>query len=175
MTLNKNKEIPSKIQWKALLDQQILPLSLRKKRKLLHQVLIYKHLQLKQIPKRKLCNQSSKIEDTGTKQVYASEDQNVGLTEAQNIEYTNERAVLDSIDGQIEDYGSTLENNDQDPAMQDEQMSKVSPDNNYCTAIDDDDLDGTIQFGNPVTQPFFVKKHQNTHYRGRLLKFYTNV
>ena len=34
--------------------------------------------------------ESSKIEDTGTKQVYTSEDQNVGLTEAQNMEDTNE-------------------------------------------------------------------------------------
>ena len=37
--------------------------------------------------------------------------------------------------------------------MQDEQMSKASQDDNYCTAIDDDDLYDTIQFGNPVTQP----------------------
>ena len=49
--------------------------------------------------------ESSKIEDTSTKQVYMSEDQNVGLTEAQNIEHTNERALLDSIDGKIEDDG----------------------------------------------------------------------
>ena len=101
--------------------------------------------------------ESSKIEDTGTKQVYVSEDQNVGLTEAQNIEYTNERAVLDSIEGQIEDDGSTPENNDQDPAMQDEQMSKASQNDHYCTAIDDDDLDDTIKFGNPVTQPFLSR------------------
>ena len=80
--------------------------------------------------------ESSKIEDTGTKQVYVPEDQNVGLTE----KHTNERAVLDSIDGQIEDDGSTPENNDQDPAIQDEQMSKASQDDNYCTTIDDDDL-----------------------------------
>ena len=98
--------------------------------------------------------ESSKIEDTGTKQVYASEDQNVGPTEAQNIEHTNERPVLDSIDGQIEDDGSTPENNDQDPAMQDEQMSKASQDDNYCTPIDDDDLDDMIQFGNQVTSHF---------------------
>ena len=47
------------IQWKAILDRQILPLSPRKKekkRKLLHQAPIYKLVQLKQIPKRKLCN-----------------------------------------------------------------------------------------------------------------------
>ena len=101
--------------------------------------------------------ESSKIEDTGTKQVFASEDQNVGPTEAQNIEHTNERTVLNSIDSQIEDDGSTPENNDQDPAMQDEQMSKASQDDNYHTAIDDDDLDDTIQFGNPVTQPFLSR------------------
>ena len=56
--------------------------------------------------------ESSKIEDTHTKQVYTSEDQNVGPTEAQNIEHTNDRPVFDSIDGEIEDDGSTPENND---------------------------------------------------------------
>ena len=102
--------------------------------------------------------ESSKIEDTSTKQVYTSEDQNVGLTEAQNIEHTNERAVLDSIDGQIEDEGLTPENNDydyisdnQDPAVQDEQMSKASQEDNYHTAIDDD-LDDTIQSLNHFCQ-----------------------
>ena len=78
------------------------------------EVLIYKLAQLKQIPKRKLQPESLKIEDTSTKQVYMSEDQNVGLTEAQNMEDKNEQAVLDSIDSQIEDDGSTLENNDHD-------------------------------------------------------------
>ena len=37
--------------------------------------------------------------------------------------------------------------------MQDDQMSRASQDDSYCTAIDDDDLDNTVQFGNPVTQP----------------------
>ena len=41
--------------------------------------------------------------------------------------------------------------------MQDEQMSKASQDDNYYTAIDEDDLDDTIQFGNPVTQPFLSR------------------
>ena len=73
--------------------------------------------------------ESSKIEDTGIKQVHMLEDQNIGLTEAQNTEDINERAVLDSIDSQIEGDGSIQENNnhdyisdDQDPAMQDDQM-----------------------------------------------------
>ena len=86
-----------------------------------------------------------------------SRDQNVPLTEAQNIENTNRRTVLDSIDGQIEDDGSIPENNNQDPAIQDEQMSKTSQDDNYHTAIDDDDLDDMFQFGNPVTQPFWSR------------------
>ena len=41
--------------------------------------------------------------------------------------------------------------------MQDDQMSKASQDDNYCTAIDNDDLDNTVQFGNPVTQPFLSR------------------
>ena len=43
---------------------------------------------------------------------------------------------------------------DQDPVMQDDQTSKASQGDNYHTAIGDDDLDNTVQFGNPVTQPF---------------------
>ena len=108
--------------------------------------------------------ESSKIEDTGLKQVHMPEDKNIGLTEAENTEDTNERAVFDSIDSQIEDDGSTPENNDHDyisdnqnPVMQDDQMSKASQDDNYRTTIDDDDLDDTIQFDNPVTQPFLSR------------------
>ena len=62
-----------------------------------------------------------------------------------------------TIDGQMEDHGSTPENNYQDTAIQDEQMWKTSQDDNYHVAIDDDDLDVMIQFGNPVTQPFLSR------------------
>ena len=41
--------------------------------------------------------------------------------------------------------------------MPDDQTSKASQDDNYCTAIDDVDLDDTVQFGNPVTQPFLSR------------------
>ena len=41
--------------------------------------------------------------------------------------------------------------------ISDDQTSKVSQDDNYCTAIDDDDLDDTVQFGNPVTQSFLSR------------------
>ena len=36
-------------------------------------------------------------------------------------------------------------------------MSKASQEDNYCTAIDDDDHDDTIQFGNPLTQLFLSR------------------
>ena len=38
--------------------------------------------------------------------------------------------------------------------MQDDLTTK---DDNYHTAIDDDDLDNTVQFLNPVTQPFLSR------------------
>ena len=70
----------------------------------------------------------------------------------------------DFIGSQIEEDGTTPENdgddyisNDQDPAMQDDQTSKATQDDNYRTAIGDDDLDDTVQFGNPVTKPFLSR------------------
>ena len=41
--------------------------------------------------------------------------------------------------------------------MQDDQTSKASQDDNYHTGIDDDDLDNTVLFSNPVTQPFLSR------------------
>ena len=67
---------------------------------------------------------------------------------------------------QIEENGTTPDNDeddyisddqDVDPAIQDDQTSRASQDDNYHTAIDDDDLDNTVQFGNPVTQPFLSR------------------
>ena len=134
------------------------------------------------IQEKTLQPESSEIEDTSVKQVNTQEDQITGLTEVQNTGDTDERAVLELIDSQTEEDGTTPENDhdeyisdDQDPMMQDDQTSKASQNDNYCTAIDDDDdLDDTVQFGNcHPTIP--VKKCQSTHYQGRLLKFYTNI
>ena len=75
------------------------------------------------------------------------------------------REVQDLNSSQIEDNGSTPENDgddyisdgqDIDTAVQDDQMSGASQDDNYHTAIDDD-LNDTVQFGNPVTQPFLSR------------------
>ena len=110
--------------------------------------------------------ESSEIEDTGIKKVKTQEDQNTGLTEVQNTGDTDERAVPDLNGSQIEENGTTPDNDrddyisdDQDInlEMQDDQMSRASQDDNYHTAIDDDNLDNTVQFGNPVTQPFLSR------------------
>ena len=108
--------------------------------------------------------ESSEIEDTSIKKVNTQEDQNTGPTEVQNTGDTDERAVPDLIGSQIEEDGTTPENDgddyisdDQDPEMQDDKTSKVFQDDNHCTAIGDDDLDDTVQFGNPVTQPFLSR------------------
>ena len=92
--------------------------------------------------------ESSEIEDTGIKEIDTQEDQNTGPTEAQNMGDPDERAVPDSISSQIEEDGTTPENDgddyisdDQNPAMQDHQMSKAPQDDNYHTAIDDNDLE----------------------------------
>ena len=39
----------------------------------------------------------------------------------------------------------------------DDQTSRALQEDNYPTAIDDDDQDDTIQFGNPVTQLFLSR------------------
>ena len=69
--------------------------------------------------------ESSEIEDTGLKKVDTQEDQNTAPMETQNTGDTDERAVPDSIVSQIEEDGTTPENNgddyisdDQDPVMQ---------------------------------------------------------
>ena len=107
--------------------------------------------------------ESSEIEDTSIKKVDTQDDQNTGPTETQNTGDTDDRAVPDSIGRQIEKEGTTPENDgdncmsdDQDPAMQDNQTPKASQEDNYHAAIDDD-LDDTVQFGNPVTQPLLSR------------------
>ena len=110
--------------------------------------------------------ESSEIEDISIKKVTAQQDQNTGPTEGQNTGDTEERAVPDLNGSQIEENGTTPDNDrdnyisdeqDIDPAMQDDQTSKASQDDNYRTAIDDDDLDDIIQFGYPVTQTFLSR------------------
>ena len=110
--------------------------------------------------------ESSKPEDTGVKKVNSLKGQNTGPTEAQTTSDTDEREVQDLHSAQIKDKGTTPENDrddylpdgqDVDTAVQDDQMSRPSQDDNYCTAISDDDLDDTVLFCNQVTQPFLSR------------------
>ena len=103
--------------------------------------------------------ESSEPEDTGRKKVDSLRGQN---TEVQNTSDTDEREVQDLNSGQIEDNGEDGDDyipdgRDIDNVVQDNQMSRASQDDNYHTAIGDDDLDDTVQFGNPVTQPFLSR------------------
>ena len=108
--------------------------------------------------------ESLETADTGIKKVHTLEDQNTGPTEAQNTGDIDERTAADLTGSQIEDDGTNPESNgddyttdDHDPTMQEYQTSKASQDDNYCTAIDDDDLDNTGHSGSPVTQPFLSR------------------
>ena len=59
--------------------------------------------------------------------------------------------------------------------MQDDQTSEASQDDNYHTATDDDDLDDTVQFGNPVKQPFLSRSVRVPTTEVGCFKFFTNV
>ena len=52
---------------------------------------------------------------------------------------------------------SQLNDKECDPDIPDDLTSKASQEDNYHTAIDDDEQDNTIQFGNPTTQPFLSR------------------
>ena len=85
------------------------------------------------------------------------------------VHNTSDRDKIDAQDlndSQTEDNSSTPENEgnnyisdgqDINNAVQDDQMYRTSQYDNYHTAIDDDDLDDTVQFGNPVTEPFLSR------------------
>ena len=52
---------------------------------------------------------------------------------------------------------SQVDEEQQEPEIPDDQTSRASQDDNYQTAIDDDEQDNTIQFSNLVTQPFLSR------------------
>ena len=70
------------------------------------------------------------------------------------VEEQEEEVIIPTVNPQA---GITQVDTQEDPMMQDDQMSKASQDDNYHTAIRDDDLGDTVQFGNPVTQPFLSR------------------
>ena len=103
--------------------------------------------------------ESLEIEDTSIKQVSPMQDQDSEILQAQNIGETEVPDTQDTSDTQIPNDGtdSQLNGEEGDPDILDNQTSKALQDDNYHTAIDDDEQDDTIQFGNPVTQPFLSR------------------
>ena len=87
------------------------------------------------------------------------QDQNSKSLQAKNIGETEVPDAQDTSDTQIQNDGmdSQLNGEECDPDIPDGQTSEVSQEDNYHTAINDDEQDDTIQFGNPVTQPFLSR------------------
>ena len=103
--------------------------------------------------------ESLETQDTGVKQIHTIEDQDSKSLQAQNIGEIKVPEAQDTIDTQIQDDGTDSQHNDKECNLDipDDETSKASEEDNYHTAIDDDEQDDTIQFGNPITQPFLSR------------------
>ena len=65
-----------------------------------------------------------------------------------DAEYTSDMQVQD------DNTDSQINGEQPNPDIPDDQTLRVSQEDNYHTAIDNDEQDNIIQFGNPVTQLF---------------------
>ena len=103
--------------------------------------------------------ESLEIEDTGMKQVDPTPGQDSESLQAQNREENEAPAAEDTSDTQVQDDDTDSQVNGEqpDPDILDDQTSRASQEDNYHTAINDDEQDDTIQFGNPVTLPFLSR------------------
>ena len=108
--------------------------------------------------------ESFQTEDTGSKNVDTKEDQTIKPYRVQNTVEIGERVTSDETDKHVDQDSTDQENHgddntaeDQTPAIQDDQASKLLQGDNYHTAITDDDLDDTVKFSNPVTEPFLSR------------------
>ena len=103
--------------------------------------------------------ESLETQDTSIKQVYTIQDQDSEPLQAQNIGEIKVPEANNITDTQIQDDSTDSQHNDEehDLDIPDDQTSTASQENNYCTAIDDDEQDDTIQFGSPITQPFLSR------------------
>ena len=85
--------------------------------------------------------ESLEIEDTGVKQVSSMQNRDLKSLQAQNIGETEVPGAQDTSDTQIPDDGtdSQLNGEEGDPDIPDDQTSKTSQEDNYHTAINDDE------------------------------------
>ena len=79
--------------------------------------------------------------------------------QAKNMAENEVTDAQDTSNMLVQDDGTDSQVNGEqpDPDIPDDQTSRASQEENYQTAIDDDEQDNTLQFGNPVTQPFLSR------------------
>ena len=79
--------------------------------------------------------------------------------QAQDVKENDEPVEVDTSEqqAQVANTDSQVDEEQQEPDIPEDQTSRASQDDNYQTDIDDDEQDNTIQFGNPVTQPFLSR------------------
>ena len=113
--------------------------------------------------------ESPETEDTSMKQADPTDEQ------VQNIEENNVPAAEDTSEqrSQVAYKDSQFDEEQQDPDIPEDQTSRASQDDNYQTAINNDEQDDTIQFSNLVTQPFLSRSVRVPI--TEVGKFYTNV
>ena len=78
---------------------------------------------------------------------------------ARHIEENGVPDTQDTTDMQVQDDGTDPQLNGEqpDPDIPEGQTSRALQEDNYQTAINDEEQDDTVQFGNPVTQPFLSR------------------
>ena len=94
--------------------------------------------------------ESPEMEDTSVQQVDPTnvqtqdDEENAKLAD---VDTSEQQAQVANTDSQV----------DEEPEIPEHQTSRASQDDNYQTAIDEDEQDNTIQFSNLVTQPFLSR------------------
>ena len=96
--------------------------------------------------------ESLETEGTSIKQVNPMQDQDSEPLQAQNIGETVVPGAHDTNDMQVQDHGthSQIDGKQPDPDIPDDQTSRASQEDNYQTAINNNEQEDTIQFGKPV-------------------------
>ena len=103
--------------------------------------------------------ESLEIEVTSIKQVNSMPGQDSEPLQVQNISENGVPDAQDTTDMQVQDDGTNSQVNREQPYpnIPDDQTSRASQEDNYQITINRDEQDDTIQFGNPVTQPFLSR------------------
>ena len=103
--------------------------------------------------------ESPETEDTGMKQADPTYSQDPTYVQAQDMEENEVPVAEDTSEQEVQgaNTDSQVDDEQQNPDIPEDQMSRASQEDNYQTTINDDEQDDTIQFSNPVTQPFLPR------------------